>query len=69
MRFTDGAWRIIEGFEIHSAKEVRFIDVTEEMVKLTVPTFYIGFKGATLSGPYITLEITSPADNVWREYP
>ena len=66
MRFTDGAWRTAEGFDIHKACEVRFVEKTGDMVKLTMPTFHIYVRGMTLSGPYITMEITSPAENIFR---
>ena len=66
MRFTDGAWRTAEGFDIHKACEVRFVEKTGDMLKLTMPTFHIYVRGMTLSGPYITMEITSPAENIFR---
>lgn len=66
MRFTDGAWRTAEGFDIHKACEVRFVEKTGDMVKLTMPTFHIYVRGMTLSGPYITMEISSPAENIFR---
>ena len=66
MRFTDGAWRTAEGFDIHKATEVRFVEKTGNMVKLTMPTYHIYVRGMTLSGPYITMEITSPAENIFR---
>ena len=66
MRFTDGAWRTAEGFDIHKACEVRFVEKTGNMVKLTMPTYHIYVRGMTLSGPYITMEISSPAENVFR---
>ncbi|MCR5804692.1 MAG: alpha-xylosidase [Clostridia bacterium] len=66
MRFTDGAWMTAPGFSIHSGREVRFVRSTETLVTLTIPTFHIGNRGATLSGPYITAEISSPAENVFR---
>ena len=66
MIFTDGAWRTAEGFDIHQAKEVRFIQKKDDMVTLTMPTYHIYVRGMTLSGPYITMEITSPCGNVFR---
>ena len=66
MRFTDGAWRVAEGFCIHQAREVRFIQQLESKVVLTIPTFHVYVRGNTLSGPYITVEISSPFENVFR---
>ena len=57
MKFTDGAWRTAEGFEIHPAREVRFVQKLENKVILTVPTFHVYNRGCTLNGPYITCEI------------
>ena len=66
MRFTDGAWRTAEGFDIHPAKEVRFVQKEDCRITLTIPSFHIYVRGMTLSGPYITMEITSPAENIFR---
>ena len=66
MRFTDGAWRTAEGFDIHKASEVRFVRKEPGKITLTMPTFHIYVRGMTLSGPYITMEITSPAENIFR---
>ncbi len=66
MRFTDGAWRVAEGFGIHQAREVRFVQHLGNKVILTIPTFHVYGRGNTLSGPYITVEISSPFENVFR---
>ena len=66
MRFTDGAWRVAEGFDIHPAREVRFVSHLENKITLTIPTFHVYNRGMTLSGPYVTVEITSPCENVFR---
>ena len=66
MRFTDGAWRVAEGFDIHPAREVRFVSHLENKITLTIPTFHVYNRGSTLSGPYLTVEITSPCENVFR---
>ncbi len=66
MRFTDGAWLTAEGFEIHPAREVRFVQTDEDKITLTMPSFHIYGRGMTLSGPYITMEISSPFENVFR---
>ena len=66
MRFTDGAWRTAEGFSIHPAREVRFIQNNGKTLTLTLPTYHVGSRGNTLSGPYLTLEISSPCENVFR---
>ncbi|MBO4449458.1 MAG: alpha-xylosidase [Clostridiales bacterium] len=66
MRFTDGAWKTAEGFEIHPAREVRFVKRSGSKVILTMPSFHVYNRGCTLSGPYLTCEISSPFENVFH---
>ncbi len=66
MIFTDGAWRIAEGFDIHPAGEVRFVQNSEDRITLTMPSFHIYVRGMTLGGPYITMKISSPAENIFH---
>ena len=66
MKFTDGAWLIRDGFKINRAREVRFEKIEDSKVTLTVPTFNILNRGMTLGGVYITLEITSPMEDVFK---
>ena len=66
MRFTDGAWMVREGFDMHKACEIRFVKKEEDKLILTVPTYKIYGKGMTLGGVFLTIEITSPIENVFR---
>ena len=66
MKFTDGAWMTAEGFDIHPAREVRFVKTDDVKVTFTAPAFHIYNRGMTLTGPYITVEISSPCENVFR---
>lgn len=66
MKFTDGAWMTREGFNIHKACEVRFVKNTDKKLTLTVPTYKIYGKGMTLGGVFLTVEITSPIENVFK---
>lgn len=66
MKFTDGAWLIRDGFKINRAREVRFEKIEDSKVTLTVPTFNILNRAMTLGGVYITLEITSPMEDVFK---
>lgn len=66
MKFTDGAWLIRDGVTINRAREVRFEKIEDSKVTLTVPTFNILNRGMTLGGVYITLEITSPMEDVFK---
>ncbi len=66
MRFTDGAWQTAAGFNIHPAREVRFSKKDGNRITLTLPTFHVYSRGMTLWGPYLTVEISSPCENVFR---
>ena len=66
MKFTDGAWLTREGYRINGAREVRFEEIGREKVTLTVPTFHVYGRGSTLGGVFVTVEITSPLENVFR---
>lgn len=66
MKFTDGAWMTREGFNMHKACEVRFVKSTDKKLTLTVPTYKIYGKGMTLGGVFLTVEITSPYENIFR---
>ena len=66
MKFTDGAWMTAEGFDIHPAREIRFVKAEDNVVTITSPAFHIYNRGMTLTGPYITIEISSPCENVFR---
>lgn len=55
-----------EGFSMHKACEVRFVKKNDTKLTLTVPTYKIYGKGMTLGGVFLTLEITSPIDNVFK---
>ena len=66
MKFTDGAWMTAQGFNIHPAREVRFVKTDDAKVTLTAPSFHIFNRGMTLQGPYLTIEITSPGKNAFH---
>ena len=66
MKFTDGAWMTSQGFNIHPAREVRFVKTDDIKVTLTAPSFHIYNRGMTLQGPYLTIEITSPCKNAFH---
>ena len=66
MKFTNGAWLTGDGYCIHEAREIRFTEVKEDRVTLTVPTYHISGRGATLGGVFITVEITSPFTDVYE---
>ena len=48
MKFTDGAWMTADGFDIHPAREIRFVKTEDTKVTLTAPSFQIFNRGMTL---------------------
>lgn len=66
MKFTDGAWLVRDGLQIHKATEIRFVSREENRLVLTVPTYKILHKGMTLGGVFLTMEITSPMENCFK---
>ncbi len=66
MKFTNGQWLLQEGCEIFSPKEVYFEKVIDNTLILTTPTQFIRHRGDTLGGVNLTIEISTPIDEVIR---
>ncbi len=66
MKFTNGYWMIRDGFTVQSAKQ--YYDHRTEPNKLIAyaPTNRVEGHGSTLNGAVLTLELTSPVENVIR---
>ncbi|MDR2565659.1 MAG: alpha-xylosidase [Bifidobacteriaceae bacterium] len=66
MRFSDGYWKVREGFSVLHPREVRDIRADPEAGTLTVyaPTARIRSRGDTLNRPLITVTLGSPAPGV-----
>lgn len=66
MRFRNGEWLLKEGYEIFSPKEVYFEKVVGNKLILTVPTKHIRHRGDTLGGINLTIEISTPHEEIIR---
>lgn len=64
MKFLNGMWRIKDGVTIYRAREAYEIFIRDNKVLFTLPTALIKERGQTLNLPVLTLEITSPHDDV-----
>lgn len=66
MKFSNGCWLQKEGCSCFAPQEVYFMTVEERKVTLLAPTIHITGRGDTLGGINLTLEITSPAPDIFR---
>ena len=64
MKFTDGYWMFKEGFEQSNAIEVYDYKVENNRIVLYTPFKSIQTKGDTLNLGMLTIEISSPIENV-----
>lgn len=66
MKFSNGCWLQKEGCSCFAPQEVYFTSIEECKVTLLAPTIHITGRGDTLGGINLTLEITSPAPDIFR---
>lgn len=66
MKFSNGCWLQKEGCGCFAPQEVYFTTITERKVTLLAPTIHIKERGDVLGGINLTLEITSPAPDIFR---
>lgn len=66
MKFSNGCWLQKEGCGCFAPQEVYFTTIEECKVTLLAPTIHITQRGDTLGGINLTLEITSPAPDIFR---
>lgn len=64
MKFLNGGWLVKEGFEVDYASHIYAVKSKEKKVILYAPFNYISDKGATLDGGMLTIELTSPRENI-----
>lgn len=65
MKFTDGNWMMREGVHAFYPVEARDYDATDDALTVYA-TRQISNRGATLSGPLLTVEFSSPLPDVIR---
>lgn len=66
MKFSNGCWLQKEGTACLSPAEVYFTTIEEKRVLLYTPTSHIQYRGDTLGGVCLTIEITSPMPEIIR---
>ncbi len=67
MKFTDGNWMIREGYQIHFPKTIHEVEQQNGAITLYAPCKYINHRGGdTLDGPLLTIQLSSPIDDVIR---
>ncbi|MGN8648167.1 alpha-xylosidase [Gracilibacillus sp. HCP3S3_G5_1] len=66
MKFTDGNWLVREGYQIHFPRLVHEIEEKDGTVTLYAPCKYLNHRGDTLDGPLLTINISSPLEDVIR---
>ncbi len=66
MKFTEGYWRVREGFTALHPRVIHDVRVSDDSRSMTVfaPTNPIEHRGMTLSNPEFTLSLSAPADDV-----
>ncbi|MCW3060731.1 MAG: glycoside hydrolase family 31 [Capsulimonas sp.] len=64
MKFTDGNWMIREGVRTYHPAQAYDIDTTDMSVTAYAPVQKIRHRGDTLTGPLITMRLSSPVSDV-----
>ena len=64
MKFTDGYWMMREGVQAHYAAEVYEIEQAGDELLAYAPTQRIQNRGATLTGPLLTVTISAPLPGI-----
>ena len=64
MKYSNGGWLVKDGFEVDYPAHVYASKKEEDQLTLYAPFRYIGDKGATLDGGMMTVELTSPHEDV-----
>lgn len=66
MIFGNGCWIQKEGCSCFAPQEVYFTTITDNKVTMCVPTYHVRTRGDVLGNVNLTMEITSPADDILR---
>jgi alpha-D-xyloside xylohydrolase len=66
MKFTDGNWLVRDGVTAHYAAEAYQSRVGEDSLTMLAPCHPIRHRGDTLSGPVLTVRLSSPMPDVIR---
>ena len=66
MKFTNGYWLMREGLEAHFPAEAYDIEIRDDSLIAYAPTRPIRQRGDTLNCPLLTVEFSSPMEDVIR---
>ncbi|MCR4850331.1 MAG: alpha-xylosidase [Lachnospiraceae bacterium] len=66
MIFGNGCWIQKKGCSCFAPQEVYFTTITDDKVTMCVPTYHVRTRGDVLGNVNLTMEITSPADDILR---
>ncbi len=66
MKFSNGCWIFQEGVSCFAPKEVYTVINEGKKVRLTLPTYHVTNRGDTLGNVNLTMEITSPSEDIFR---
>lgn len=66
MKFTDGLWRIKDGFTLFHPAQVYDTQVESDSVTIYAPYQRVHHRGQTLEGPLFTIKLSSPMNDVIR---
>jgi len=64
MKFTDGYWQIRAGMTPHYAAQVHDIEIDNDTLTVYAPTKKLQGRGDTLNLPLLTVQYSSPMENV-----
>ena len=66
MKFSNGCWLQKEGYGCFAPQEVYFTTVEKTKVTMCVPTYHVVTRGDVLGNINLTMEITSPEEDILR---
>jgi alpha-D-xyloside xylohydrolase len=66
MKFTDGFWNIRAGMTPHYAAQVNEVAVEKDSLTVYAPTKKLSGRGDTLNLPLLTIQYSSPMENIIR---
>ncbi len=64
MKFTNGVWQLRDGVKLHNPQKITDYRIQENLLTAFVPCGWIGGAGDTLNCPIVTVEVSSPMENV-----
>ncbi|ACL76784.1 alpha-xylosidase [Ruminiclostridium cellulolyticum] len=66
MKFLNGYWMSKEGYSLYYPSEAYRIEKSGDVLRIFAPCNQINHRGDTLGGPALTIELSSPAEDVIR---